>query len=102
MGHIIPAFTAYLAIICLNSTKDDFLYIRHSYSPVENLTPAASWWARLVSIQLLPKETDLQSAAFADSLLTHIAILFNFGKKYSETCQTIKPSSTWEPHAVRP
>ena len=67
-----PAFTVYLARICLNSTKDDFLYIRHSYSPVENLTPAASWWARLVSIQLLPKETGLQPAAVADLLLTHI------------------------------
>lgn len=32
----------------------------------------ASWWARLVSSQLLREETDLQSAAFADSLLTHI------------------------------
>ena len=78
MGHIILAFTAYLAIICLNSTKDDFLYIRHSYSPVENLTPAASWWARLVSIQLLQKETDLQSAAFADSLLTLLTTLYYF------------------------
>ena len=89
MGHIIPAFTVYLARICLNSTKDDFLYIRHSYSPVENLTPAASWWARVVPTHLLPKETDLQSAAVADLLLTHITILFNLDKKHSETCRTI-------------
>ena len=72
MGHIIPAFTVYLARICLNYTKNDFLYIRHSYSPVENLTPAASWWARVVPTHLLPKETDLQSAAVADLLLTHM------------------------------
>lgn len=39
-------------------------------SPIEIQT--LIWWARLVSIQLLPKETDLQSAAVADLLLTHI------------------------------
>ena len=73
-----------------------------SESDILPMYEAPIWWARLVSIQLPPKRTDLQSAAVADLLLTHIAILFNFGKKYSETCQTIKPSSTWEPHAVRP
>lgn len=30
------------------------------------------WWARVVPTHLLPKETDLQSAAVADLLLTHI------------------------------
>ena len=29
------------------------------------------WWMRLVPTQLLPKETDLQSAAVADLLLIH-------------------------------
>lgn len=32
------------------------------------------WWVRVVSIHLFPKEADLQSAAFADSLLTHIKL----------------------------
>lgn len=40
------------------------------YSTIELQT--LIWWVRLVSIQLLPKETDLQSAAVADLLLTHI------------------------------
>lgn len=39
-------------------------------SPIEIQT--LIWWARLVSIQLLPKETGLQPAAVADLLLTHI------------------------------
>ena len=47
------------------------------------------WWARVVPTHLLPKETDLQSAAVADLLLTHITILFNLDKKHSETCRTI-------------
>lgn len=40
-------------------------------SPIEIQT--LIWWARLVSIQLLPKETGLQPAAVADLLLTHMA-----------------------------
>ena len=52
-------------------------------------TSAYYWWARQVSSLLPPKGTGLQPAAFADSLLTNITILFNLDKKYSETCRTI-------------
>lgn len=42
-------------------------------SPIEIQT--LIWWARLVSIQLLPKETGLQPAAVADLLLAHIMFI---------------------------
>ena len=44
--------------------------LQGTLSPIEIQT--LIWWARLVSIQLLPKETGLQPAAVADLLLTHI------------------------------
>lgn len=42
-----------------------------SESGILPMYEAPIWWARLVSIQLPPKRTDLQSAAVADLLLTH-------------------------------
>ena len=41
-----------------------------SESGILPMYEAPIWWARLVSIQLPPKRTDLQSAAVADLLLT--------------------------------
>lgn len=47
--------------------------LQGTLSPIEIQT--LIWWARLVSIQLLPKETGLQPAAVADLLLTHIIFI---------------------------